>query len=320
MAGRRVRLILKDRAAVAAAVVFSLLVLACLAAPLYAEHVAETTPYDNHVTDTVTVDGQERDVVSPTGIPTGPTWQGHFMLGADQNGRDLAVRLLYGGRTSLKIAAGSVAITLVLAVAMGLAAGYLGGRVDSLVSRALDVMWSFPALMLAAMLGTALSLGGVELGPLHIGSGSSLIPIFVIGLVYVPYVARPLRGQVMTLSERSFVDAARGAGFGTARVMFSELLPHLWSTVLVLGTLSLVNAVILESALSFLGAGVVPPEPSIGKLIAAGIDTIRTAPHLLLVPCAWLVTVVFSLSVLAEGLRRVLDPHGALPGTIGAGR
>ena len=313
-------MILADRAAVVAAIVFTLLVLASVAAPLYAEHVAETTPYDNHITDQVSVDGEATDVVSVDGIPVGPTWGDHFMLGADPNGRDLAVRLLYGARVSLEIAAGSVAITLVLAIAVGLLAGYLGGRVDSFVGRTLDVLWSFPALMLAAMLGTALSLGGVQLGPLHVGSGSPLIPIFVIGLVYVPYVARPVRGQVMALSNRPFVDAARGAGFSTARVVFSELLPHLWSTVLVLGTLSFVNAVILESALSFLGAGVAPPEPSIGKLIADGIDAVGTAPHLLLVPCAWLVVMVLSLSVMAEGLRRVLDPHGSLPGRIGGGR
>ncbi len=310
MAGSRLRSILGDRATAVAAVVFALLLVACLAAPLYAADVAETTPEANHLTDQVAIDGKPTNVVSLTGVPIGPTWQQQFLLGADENGRDLMVRLLYGGRTSLLIAAGAVALTLLLAIPLALAAGYFGGRVDSLVSRLLDLIWSFPALLLAVLLGTALSVTGAEIGPFRIAGGSPLIPIFVIGLVYVPYVARPLRGQVLSLRRQPFVEAARSAGFGDARVMASELLPHLWSTVLVLAVLSLVNAVILESALSFLGAGVDPPDPSIGTLIAGGLDTIVLSPHLQLVPCAALVVLVLSLSVLAEGLRRTLDPRG----------
>ncbi len=310
MAGSRLRSIAGDRGALVAGVVLALLVVACLAAPLYADRVAETTPEANHLTDQVAIDGEPTDVVSLTGVPIGPTWQQQFLLGADENGRDLMVRLLYGGRNSLLIAAGAVALTLLLAIPLALAAGYFGGRVDSLVSRLLDLIWSFPALLLAVLLGTALQVTGAALGPFRIASGSPLIPIFVIGLVYVPYVARPLRGQVLSLRRQPFVEAARSAGAGDARVMTRELLPHLWSTVLVLAVLSLVNAVILESALSFLGAGVDPPDPSIGTLIAGGLDTIGLSPHLLLVPCAALVVLVLSLSVLAEGLRRTLDPRG----------
>ena len=125
-------------------------------------------------------------------------------------------------------------------------------------------------------------------------------------------MARPLRGHVLSLRERQFVEAARATGVRPLRLMWSELLPHLRSTILILSTILLANAVVLESALSFLGAGVAPPEPSLGTPIADGIDDVRLAPHLLLVPSIALVLIVLSLSLLAEGLRRALDPRRTL--------
>jgi peptide/nickel transport system permease protein len=291
--------------------------LAFLAAPLYASVVAGTTPSENHLTETVTVDGEREAVVSLDGLPIGPTWQAEFFLGADKNGRDVMVRILYGGRTSVLIGACAVALTVLLAAPLALAAGYFGGRIESVVSRLLDVIWSFPALLLAVMLGTVITLGGLEIGPLTIEAGSKLLPIAVIGVVYVPYLARPLRGQVLAMCEQPFVDAARAGGLSPVRLMLTELLPHLWTTVLVLTPLLFANAVVLESALSFLAAGVRPPEPSFGVLIAAGINEVLLSPHLLLAPCIALVLVVLSLSGLAEGLRRAFDPHGALgPGWV----
>jgi peptide/nickel transport system permease protein len=288
------------------------IVLVVIAAPLYATQVAHTTPSQNHLTDRTVVDGEPTNVVSLDGIPIGPTWRGSYLLGADENGRDLAVRLLYGARTTLAIGGGAVVLTLLLAVPLALAAGYLGGRTDTLISRLLDLMWSFPALLLGALLSTAISLTGAQIGPITIGSGSKLIPLVVIGLVYVPYMTRPLRGQVLALRSRPFIEAARAAGMRPVRVMASELLPHLWTTIIVVSTLMFVNAVVLEAALSFLGAGVNPPEPSLGVLIAAGLNDTILSPHLLLAPSIALVVIVLSLSGLAEGLRRALDPRGAL--------
>ena len=118
-------------------------------------------------------------------------------------------------------------LTLLLAVPLGLAAGYFGGRTDALISRLLDLIWSFPALLLGALLSTAISLNGAQIGPVTIASGSKLIPLFVIGLVYVPYMTRPLRGQVMALRGRPFIEAARAGGMRPVSVMVSELLPHL---------------------------------------------------------------------------------------------
>ena len=283
-----------------------------LAAPLYASEVAHTTPSENHLTEQVVIDGKSTNIVSLEGIPIGPTWEGRYFLGADENGRDLAVRLLYGMRTTLVIGAGAVLLTLLFAVPLGLAAGYFGGRTDALVSRLMDLIWSFPALLLGALLSTAISLTGAQIGPITIASGSKLIPLFVIGLVYVPYMTRPLRGRVMALRGQPFIEAARAGGMRPLTVMVSELLPHLWTTIIVLSTLLFVNAVVLEAALSFLGAGVSPPEPSLGVLIAAGLNDAVLSPHLLLAPSIALVAIVLSLSGLAEGLRRALDPRGAL--------
>jgi peptide/nickel transport system permease protein len=291
---------------------FALILVAVLAAPLYASEIAGTTPSETHLTEKTVIDGKPVDVVSLGGIPIGPTWQRSYFLGADENGRDLAVRLLYGARTTLIIGGGAVLLTLVLAVPLGLAAGYFGGRTDALISRLLDLLWSFPALLLGALLSTAISLAGAQIGPITISSGSKLIPLFVIGLVYVPYMTRPLRGQVMALRGQPFTEAARAGGMRPVRVMVSELLPHLWSTIIVVSTLLFVNAVVLEAALSFLGAGVNPPEPSLGVLIAAGLNNAVLSPHLLLVPSIALVAIVLSLSGLAEALRRALDPRGAL--------
>jgi peptide/nickel transport system permease protein len=309
LALRRLR---RDRGALAFGALFALIVIAALAAPLYASEVAHTTPSENHLTEQTVIDGKSTNIVSLDGIPIGPTWEGRYFLGADENGRDLAVRLLYGTRTTLVIGGGAVLLTLLFAVPLGLAAGYFGGRTDALVSRLMDLLWSFPALLLGALLSTAISLTGAHIGPITIGAGSKLIPLFVIGLVYVPYMTRPLRGQVMALRGQPFTEAARAGGMRPVTVMVSELLPHLWTTIIVLSTLLFVNAVVLEAALSFLGAGVNPPEPSLGVLIAEGMDDAVLSPHLLLAPSIALVAIVLSLSGLAEGLRRALDPRGAL--------
>jgi len=230
------------------------------------------------------------------------------------------VRLLYGAGTTLVIGAGAVLLTLLFAVPLGLAAGYLGGRTDALISRLLDLLWSFPALLLGVLLSTAISHSGARIGPITINSGSKLIPVVVIGLVYVPYMTRPLRGQVMALRGQPFIEAARAGGMPPVRLMASELLPHLLSTIVVVSTLLFVNAVVLEAALTFLGAGVNPPEPSLGVLIAAGLKEVVLSPHLLLAPSIALVLIVLSLNGLAEGVRRALDPRGSVNLDLARGR
>ena len=306
LALRRLR---RNKTALGFGAVFVLLVVACIAAPVWAKQVAKTTPESNNLTGTITVDGKKENIVSVDGIPIGPTWQGKYFLGADANGRDVMVRLLYGGRNSLLIGVGAALLTTLMSVVVGLVAGYFRGWSDSIVTRVLDVVWAFPVLLLGVALGVSLGLGGIKLGPISIAGDSIIIPTLIIGFVYVPYMARPIRGQVLSLREKEFVEAARAQGAGPMRIMFTELLPNLASTVIVFFTLLVANAVLLEAALSFLGAGVRPPSTSWGTLIQEGIERITTAPHLTIVPGIMLVLTVLSLNVFGDGVRDALDPR-----------
>jgi peptide/nickel transport system permease protein len=309
LAFRRLR---RDRTALAFGALFLAIAAMCLAAPLYAHDVAHTGPADNHVTDTVKIGGQTRDVVSPSGIPIGPTWHGRFFLGADQNGRDIAVRLLYGGRNSLEIGAIATAITIFMAAVVGGVAGYFRGAVDSVLSRTLDLIWAYPVVLLGIALGTSLALGGLNLGLFTLSGNSLLVPAFIIGFVYIPYVAKPIRGQVLALREREFVDAARIQGIGSLRILVSELLPNVASTLIVFIPLTIANAILLEAGLSYLGAGVQPPNPSWGTMIADGIQLLPSAIHLTLVPGAMLVLAVLGINVFGDGVRDALDPHSPI--------
>jgi peptide/nickel transport system permease protein len=280
-----------------------------LAAPIWSNDIAKTTPFENRVTDQITIDGKKTDIVSPEGIPIGPTWGKEYFLGADENGRDIMVRLLYGARNSLYIGVVAALITTLLAVAVGLLAGYFRGWADAVTTRVLDVIWAFPVILLGVALGTALALGGLQVGPVTIEGDSKLIPILVIAVVYVPYMARPIRGEVLALREREFVEAARAQGAGSLRLMFSEILPNLATTIIVFFPLMVANAILLEAALSFLGAGVRPPEPSWGTMIDDGVDRIITAPHLAIAPGVMLVITVLALNVFGDGVRDALDPR-----------
>ena len=219
------------------------------------------------------------------------------------------VRLLYGGRNSLMVGVAAAIMTTLLSILLGVVAGYVRGPVDGVIRFLLDVLWSFPVIILGVALGVALALGGLKLGPVTVSGDSLLIPIFIIGLVYIPYMARPVRGQVLSLREKEFVEAARAQGAGPIRIMFTEVVPNLASTIVVFFTLLIANAVLLESALSFLGAGVRAPNPSWGTMIDEGIDRIATAPHLTVVPGLMLVLTVISLNVFGDGVRDALDPR-----------
>jgi peptide/nickel transport system permease protein len=306
LTARRLR---RNRVALGFGVLFLVLVASCLAAPLWADRVAHTTPEENHLSDTVVIDGETTNVVDLLGKPIGPTWSGRFFLGADGNGRDIMVRLLYGGRNSLLIGILAALGTILLGLVLGLLAGYYRGPVDGVISWALDVLWAFPVILIGVALGTALALGGLQLGPVTIEGDSLAIPILIIAVIYIPYLARPVRGQTLALREREFVEAARAQGMGSARIVFTEILPNVASTLVVFLPLLVANAILLEAALSFLGAGVQPPNASWGTMISEGVDRIVTAPHLAIVPGAMLVLTVLSLNVFGEGVRDALDPR-----------
>ena len=299
----------RDRGAAASVGVLLAIVAASIAAPLWAKHVAHSGPRDVHISETVEVDGQRVDVVGADGRPLGPTWRGRFFLGADANGRDVMVRVLYGARLSLLIGVSAALATVLVGIALGLIAGYSGGVVDDAISWAINVLWAFPGLLLGVALGAALTVGGLDVGPLEISRGSILLPVLVISIGAVPYVARPVRAQVRSLREQDFVAAARSVGMGRARIMAGELLPNAAPTLIVLFPLIVGNAIQLEAALSFLGIGVQAPEPSWGTLIDDGVARIQTAPLLALVPGALVVLTVLMLNLLGDGVRRALDPH-----------
>jgi peptide/nickel transport system permease protein len=309
LGARRLR---RNKVALAFGALFVLLVAVCVAAPLWANNVAHTTPTENHLSDTIQVNGETKNVVGLDGVPIGPTWHGEFFLGADPNGRDIMVRLLYGGRNSLLIGVTAALMTTILSIVFGLIAGYFRGASDAVIRSLLDILWSFPVVILGVALGVALALGGLKIGPISISGDSLFIPIFIIGLVYIPYMARPVRGQVLALREKEFVEAARAQGAGPLRIMFTEVLPNLASTILVFFTLLIANAVLLEAALSFLGAGIQPPNPSWGTMIDDGVDRIATAPHLAIVPGVMLVLTVLSLNVFGDGVRDALDPRAKI--------
>jgi peptide/nickel transport system permease protein len=306
LAARRLR---RNYAALFFGALFLLVVILCLLAPVYARYVAHTGPDDQHITEVLNINGKSEDVVSITGVPIGPTWHSRFFLGADADGRDLAVRLLYGGRTSLAIGAMATAITIGLATALGLVAGYYRGWADGLISRVLDIVWAYPALLLAIALGVSLATGGITIGPIELSSGSIFVPTLVIGIVYVPYVARPIRGEVLALRERDFVEAARALGFSNLRIMVREILPNLSSTIVVFVALQLAHSIILEAALSYLGAGVQPPAASWGTLLASGTPLFTVAPYLTLAPAALLVAACLGVNIFGDGLRDALDPR-----------
>jgi len=307
------RQFLRNRIAVASLGVFGLIVLFVLAAPLWAEHVAETGPNRSHTLEEVAVGGERRDVVSPEGEPIGPLWfsaGGRFFLGADSRlGRDEMVRLMYGGRTSLLIGISAALLSTAVAVFLGLLAGYYRGWVDTTIGRTLDVIWSLPVLLVGIALGVSLAIGGLEVGPITLAGGSLWIPILVISFFTVPYIARPIRGEVLALGEREFVEAAVAQGAGPLRLMFGEILPNLASTIIVFLTLMIANCMLFEAALSFLGAGVQPPNSSWGTMITVGEELLSTQPLLAIVPGTMIGLTVLSLNIVGDGIRDALDPH-----------
>src|SRR5919201_1768291 len=323
LAWRRLR---RNYVALAALGVFVLIITVCALAPVYAHHVAHTGPTDTHVDANVRVNGKLKPVIGggahydaktgqyviePVTI-LGPQWGhagGRYVLGADNLGRDVAVRLLYGGLNSLKIGIGSALICTFLASVLALLAGYFGGWVDCIITRFFDMIWAFPVFLLAIAIGSALSVNGFHHFGISIDVGSLWIPTLVISYVLIPYVGRPIRGQVLSFRQKEFIEAAVGSGAGPVRIMFSDLLPNVASTILVVSTLIIASNILTEAGLSFLGAGVRLPDPSWGNLIASGEDQIQTAPWLSLIPGIAIVLTVLSLNIFGDGLRDALDPR-----------
>jgi peptide/nickel transport system permease protein len=314
LARRRLR---RNRVAMAMAGVLVFIVVLCLCAPLYARYVAHTHPFRSNLDGTTIVNGKPVPVMlnSTAGLglgvtPIGPTWDfHHYFLGADGQGRDVAARLLYGGRNSLLIGMAAALITCAFATIIGLVAGFFGGIVDGVLSRLLDVVWAFPVYLLAISLSTVLIARGISFGPFRLESGSLLLPIAIIGLVYIPYVARPIRGEVLSLRQREFVEAAIGLGASTWRLIWSDILRNVVTTVIVFFPLMLAIDMLTEAALSFLSIGVQEPNASWGTIILDGQELLYTRPAVAIAPGIAIALTVLALNVLGDGIRDALDPR-----------
>jgi peptide/nickel transport system permease protein len=288
---RRLR---EDRVSMVALAFVVLLVIVALAAPLVVKLVGARPPNQ-----------QGTQYLDLFGTPTGPSSKNLF--GVDGLGRDVFSRVLYGARVSLEVAVVATGIAVVIGVVMGMVAGFFRGWVDTVLSRVMDVLLAFPILLLAIGLASACSLGKGCLGGL-IKPGLPVL-VIVIALASWPYIGRIVRGQVLSLREKEFIEAARSLGAGNARIIFRELLPNLVAPIIVYTTLILPTNVLFEAALSFLGVGVQPPTASWGQMIAEAVPIFDTAWWYMVFPGVALVLTVLAFNLVGDGLQDALNPR-----------
>lgn len=271
-AGRR---LMRNRAAVASALVIAVIALASLVGPWLTAH-----PYDELYFDYV---------AHP------PSFTEGFWLGTDGVGRDLLVRIFYGVRVSLMVALAATAVSLTIGVSYGAIAGYIGGRVDEVMMRIVDILYALPFMFFVIILMVVF--------------GRNIVLMFVaLGAVEWLTMARIVRGQAISLKNREFVEAAVAAGARGPAIIFRHIVPNLLGPVVVYATLTIPQVILVESFLSFLGLGVQEPLTSLGLLIAEGADEMETAPWMLIFPAMVLATLLFAFNFLGDGLRDALDP------------
>ncbi len=219
-----------------------------------------------------------------------------YLLGTDSYGRDVLSRILWGARVSLLVAMASISSALVIGGAIGLVSGYVGGRVDLFIMQVMDVLLSFPSLILGLIV---MALLGPELINL----------VFAIGLTAIAPFARIARAPVLSLTQQTFVEAGRALGFSHARILFVHILPNVMSEVLVMGSLWMATAVRTEASLSFIGLGVKPPTATWGSMMREGFENILDAPWLAFWPGIAILILVLGLNMVGDGLRDATDPR-----------
>jgi peptide/nickel transport system permease protein len=254
-----------------------------------------------------------QDLVISQNLPRAlqpPSWEHPF--GTDHMGRDILARIVYASRTSLMVGITVVAIGMTLGTALGLLAGYFGGWVDTVISRVVDVMLAFPFLLLA--IAVSATVGPWLLDELA-GMGFdrsrfSMLPVIIaLGFATFPSYTRLVRGSVLSIKEEQFVDGARAIGVGHMPIMFRHILPNLFGTLLVYGTLRVSTAILAESGLSFLGLGALPPEPTWGNMLSDGREYLLFYTWLPLFPGLAILITVMGFNCLGDGLRDLLDPR-----------
>jgi len=266
--------LLKDKLAVISAIILLAVILISIFAPLLA-------PYPPNEMDLARR-------LQPIGTP------GH-LLGTDQAGRDILSRLIWGGRISVTIGVGAVAVALVFGVLIGLFAGFYKGPIDTISNFGLNILMAFPYILLAISIITAL-------GP---GLTNAMIAIAIVG---IPYYARIVRGSVLSLREQEFIQAETALGASNSRIIFKHILPNVLSPIIVAATLDVGWMIVMASGLSFLGLGAQPPTAEWGLMLSEGQKYIRNAPYVSLLPGLMIFIVVLALNFLGDGLRDALDP------------
>ncbi len=283
-----------DRVALVSACVIGLMIIMAIFAPLIVKILGLPGPDVNNT-----------NALDIFGSPTGPSAAHPF--GVDELGRDILSRVIYGARVSLEVGIVGTAIAAAIGTVVGLLAGFYRGWVDTVLMRAVDVFLSFPVLVLGLGIGAACGVRGCLSGLIQPGLGTV---IFIIALLSFTYIARIVRGQVLSLREKEFVEAARSLGASDTRILYREILPNLMAPLIVYSSLLIPTNILLEAALSFLGVGIRPPEPSWGQMIADATPTFNTAWWYMVFPGAALLITVLAFNLLGDGLLDALNPRG----------
>jgi len=268
-----IRTFLKNKAALVGLIISVIIVVICISAPF----LPLQSPIEQSMSKRFFPPGKEH------------------ILGTDNFGRDVFSRIIWGGRISLLVGVLSVILGMVLGVSVGLITGYKGGYIDSIIMRFIDVLMSFPGLILAILFSAA------------IGSGLTGI-VLAIGLSVFPRFARLSRGAVLGTKENDYVEAAKSIGLSDTRIMFRHILPNIMGDMIVIGTLWVGAIILTEASLSFIGLGIPPPYPSWGRMIREGIDYLAHANWVSLYSGLAILATVISFNMLGDGLRDIIDP------------
>jgi ABC-type dipeptide/oligopeptide/nickel transport system permease subunit len=284
-----------DRVAMASLAVIVLVIIVAIAAPLIIKIFGLSGP-----------NVENPNLTDAFGAPLGPSSAHPF--GVDQLGQDVMSRTIYGTRVSLEVGIFGTVIATVIGVGLGTVAGFYRGWVDTLLSRLVDVVLSIPILLLGLGVAAACAVRGCVKGLIQPGLG---VIIFLVSLATWPYTYRIVRGLVLSLREREFVEASRALGASDARIMFREILPNLAAPIIVYASLQIPTNILFEAALSFLGVGIRPPTPSWGAMIAQATPIFNTAWWFMLFPGLALLVTVLAFNLLGDGLRDALNPRDA---------